>query len=175
MNRQKKEQEIKSLKENFVSSEASFVVGYKGLTVEDLMGLRSQLREQGGTLKVSKVNLMKLALDDVDGAQELVPALDGQIAFVFAKQEAPAVAKTIYTYSEDKEALDVKGGFFEQRFLSVQDVKTLATLPPREVLLAQLCGVLQAPVAGLARTLHMVPTQLACVLKKVEEKKAAGN
>ena len=66
MNRQEKEQVIKSLREDFTSSQAAFVVGYKGLTVQDLSGLRTQLRNQGGSLKVAKVNLMKLAIDNTE-------------------------------------------------------------------------------------------------------------
>lgn len=173
MNRQEKEQVIKSLREDFTSSQAAFVVGYKGLTVQDLSGLRTQLRNQGGSLKVAKVNLMKLAIDNTEEqAGALTPLLDGQIAMVFAKDEPVGVAKALRDFSKKKEALQILAGFFEQRLLDVKQVNALASLPSREVLLAQLCGVLQATAASLARALNMHAEKLAEGAKPAEKVEA---
>lgn len=159
MNRQEKEQVIKSLKNEFAESQASFLVGYKGLTVAQVQALRRKLRSQGGEFKVVKARLMKRAAEGVVGAQELEPYFKNQVALVFVNKEVAPIAKTLVDFSKENTALMIVVGCADKQLMEAGDIKLLASLPSREVLLAQLCGVLMAPIATMARTVKLVQEQ----------------
>lgn len=173
MNRQQKQQEIADLKDMLHTAKAAFLVEYKGLTVAQMQSLRKSLREQNAHIKVSKARLMKIAAQDLTGAQDFSNQFKGQVGLVFACDEVPAVAKKIVGFAKDNEALTVVSGFFESTVLSKKDIGALATLPPREVLLAQLASVLNAPIASFARVLNAPVGKLAMVLQALAEKKGA--
>ena len=155
-------------------SKAFFLVDYKGLKVEQVTSLRKKLFTIKGEMKISRNTLAKRALNE-QGIQDenLTKSLVGTNAFVFAFEDAAAVAKTIHDFSKDNEALKVKTGFMDGRSMTASQVNFLATLPPKEVLQAQLLGVLCAPASKLARTLNEVPSALARVLNAQAQKSEA--
>lgn len=153
MNRQQKELVVQLLREQFRQSPASFVVGYKGLTVAQMQELRRKVRASGGSLKVTKARLMKLAVDS--NTEMLKPYFKEQVGVVFASQEAPAVAKALYDFSKNNTALHLIAAQFESQLLNSQAIARIAMLPSREQLLAQLCATLQAPITGLARVINL--------------------
>lgn len=171
MNRSQKEVVVASIKEQFSGSAASFLVGVKGLTVEQLENLRSELRKEEGRLQVAKVRLMKRALQEVESVQNLEPYMGEQIGLVFAKKEVPAVAKILCNLSKKMEALRVVVGTMDANLLDESAIKVMATLPSREVLLGQVAATLQAPYANLTSLLHQLIARLVYVLKAVEQKK----
>lgn len=172
MNRQQKEQVIELLKDNFNKSAASFVVNYQGLTVDKMQTLRNELRSQGGTLKVTKARLMKRAVDGMQDVEALTPYLEQQVGVVFASQEAPTVAKVLSDFAKDNEALQVVVGCLDAQLLDQASVARIASLPSKEVLLAQVCGTMKAPIAGLANVLNILVVRLLWTLKQVQEKKS---
>ena len=175
MTRKDKEQEIAQLKTALSDNQASFLVGYKGLTVAQLSSLRRTLHAHGGAFKVSKVTLMKIAMQDAPSAYaKLEPYLKDQVGLVFSSKDTSALAKTLQNFAKDHDKLTILAGVYENSLLDKQGVHALATLPSKEVLLAQLCGVLQAPITNVARTLHMVPLKLVLALKAIEDKKTSG-
>ena len=174
MNRQQKENVVEFLKNNFQASQASFLVGYKGLNVAQVLNLRKKLRNQGASFKVAKVTLMKRVANDVPSIEELVPFFKDQVALVFAQQESPAIAKILYDFAKEHKQLTVLGGCMDSVVLSQESVKLLASLPSKEVLLAQVCGTIKAPITGLVQVLNALLVRLVFVLKKIEEKKAAS-
>lgn len=153
MNRQQKELVVQLLREQFTQSPASFVVGYKGLTVVQMQELRRKVRASGGSLKVTKARLMKLAVDS--NTEMLKPYFKEQVGIVFANQEATAVAKALYDFSKNHEALQLVAGQFESQLLDKKAIARIAMLPSRDQLLAILCGTLQAPISALARVINM--------------------
>jgi len=156
MNKQQKEQVVSTLRASLAGAQASFLVGYKGLTVNDLQELRKKLRAEGGTLQVAKARLIKRAVTELP-VQEFAPLCKDQIALVYTKKEAAPIAKVVVEFGKDRKVAPVIiSGYAEQRLLDAKTISFLATLPSRQVLLAQLCGLLQAPVAQLARTLQAV-------------------
>lgn len=171
MNRQQKEAMISLLKDGFVDSSASFIVNVNGLTVEQLESLREKVRQEGGKVQVAKVRLMKRALENSEYAQELEPYLKKQIALVFAHKEAPAIAKVICGFAKEHEAFSIVAGCMESSVFGQDAIKKIASLPPREVLLAQLAATLNAPMSGLVVSLHQVIAKLAYALRALEEKK----
>lgn len=175
MNRQEKEQVINSLKQSFESSQASFLVGYKGLNVAQLLRLRKQLRKQGGSFKVAKVTLMKRVAHEIPSVEQLIPFFKDQVALVFAHQESPAIAKLLYDFAHEHQQLMVMAGCMDSVVLNKESIKILASLPSKEVLLAKVCGSLKSPITGLVYTLSMLIIRLVFVLKKIEEKKASSD
>lgn len=171
MNRKQKERVVQNLKENFSASAASFVVGYRGLNVNQMQELRSKLRKQGGNLKITKARLMKLAVDDVENSKSLLPYFKDQIGIVFATEEPPAVAKVLRDFAKDHEALQLVVGQLDAELLDADAIKRIALLPSRDVLLTKLCGALNAPISNFASMLNMYIVRLLVVLKQISEKK----
>lgn len=171
MNKSQKEVVVASIKEQFSDSAASFLVGVKGLTVEQLENLRGELRKEEGHLKIAKVRLMKRALKEVESVQNLEPYMGEQVGLVFAKKEVPAIAKVLCKLSKKMETLRVVVGTMDANLLDESAIKMMSTLPSREVLLGQLAATLQAPYANLTSLLHQLIARLVYVLKQVELKK----
>ncbi len=171
MNRQQKSEVVETLRNLFEGSQAAFLVGYKGLTVHKLQELRKGLRQKGGSMMVAKARLMKRATQGMEYEGDFAPLLKDQISIVFASGDAAAVAKLLNDFAKENNQLKVVAGCVEDRVIDAQSVIRIATLPPREVLLAQLAGTLQAPITKLAGTLNQLIAGLAISLKQVADKK----
>lgn len=170
MNRQQKEQVVESLRESFTKSDA-FLIGYRGLSVAQMQALRNDLRQHGGTMRVTKARLMKRAVEGLEGAQNMEPYFKDQIALVFSAQEPSAVAKALNTFAKENEALSIVAGCLDEQVVDAASVVRIASLPSREVLLAQLLGTLQAPTKNFASVLNMQVLRLLWTLNKVAEQK----
>jgi len=171
VNRQEKALVVDGLKESLLSSQASFLVVYRGLSVEKMQQLRSQLRSSGGSLKIAKARLMKRAVDGEAGISELTDFFKDQIGLVFADDDVAGVAKVLADFSKENKALDLVAGYFDSHVIAKEKIAQIASLPPKDVLLAQLCGTLQAPISGLARVLNMMILKLLFALKQIEGQK----
>lgn len=174
MNRQDKEQVVQFLKESFQDSQASFLVGCKGMTVAQVGKLRRELREKGGSFKVAKLTLVRKATQNMPDIKQLDSYLKDQVALVFAEGEAPAVAKVLKEFEKNNKELSIIAGCMDNVVIGRDSVLILASLPSREVLLAKLCGTMKAPIAGFTNVLNMLLLRLLFVLKKIEEQKATG-
>ncbi len=156
---QEKQELVARLKDQLNGAVAGVVVDYKGISVADDTALRRKLREAGVHYSVVKNTLLGRAADQV-GLGELKDVLEGTTAIAISDSDQLAPAKVICEYADNaKNGFAVKGGFFEGKVVSVDTVKELAKVPPREVLLAMFIGGLNATVAGLARALNAVAEQ----------------
>ncbi len=171
MNRQEKQSVIDSVKKDFQQSKASFIVGVQGLTVEEVKKLRRELHAQKGFIKVAKNTLLIRATHDLQGLNELAPYFQDQIAVVFADADAPSIAKVLFNTAKEQDKLKIKAGALDARVISAEQIEFLATLPSREVMLARLCGTLQAPIANYVSILNQLIARFLVVLKEVEKKK----
>lgn len=171
MNRQEKSQVISSVKADFQGSEASFVVGVKGLTVDDVQKLRRSLYAKEGGLRVVKNSLLKIATSDLSNLKDLAQYFKEQVAIVFADHSASEIANILYEAAKLNDKLKLLGGSLDNKILNAKQVEYLAKLPSREVLLAQVCGTLQAPISSYVNILNQLIVRLLWVLKKIEEKK----
>jgi len=175
MNRNDKEILVESLRSSFANSQASFLVMYKGLTVNQMQNLRKGLRPNEASLQVAKARLMKRAVNGVEGVDQLADHLHDQIGAVFATKSAPEVAKFLAGFAKENEAFKVLVGVIESKLYDAQSIQRIASLPSREVLLAQLCGTLNAPLTNMVTVLHLMIARLLFVLKQIEEQKQAGS
>lgn len=175
MNRQQKEAVVADVEKLFTESPATFLVNYKGLTVAQMQKLRRGLKAEKGSLKVTKARLMKIAAEKTAGKiQEFDSFKEGfkeQVGLVFSQGDnTPGLAKVLTEFAKENDALEILSGLFEKQIITLDQIKQLASLPSRDVLLGMLAGTLQAPISGLARILHQFPTRLAYVLQQVAEK-----
>lgn len=161
MKKQQKQAAIDNLEARFSGSQGAFLVNFQGMSVAQLKTLRFALGDKGGSLKVAKNRLAKLALKDVRNCQGLDSLLVGQLAYVFSQGEITSVAKVLVDFAKKNDKLKVVAGCSESKIYDARSVAILASLPSREVLLSQLCGTLNAPVI-----------LFALAIKAVAEKKA---
>lgn len=141
-----------------------FVVDYTGLTVDKFSELRKRLRDSGAEVHVYKNRLIKKATERAGFPAELADSLKGQTAVVTGEKDVCAAAKVMKTFSDQFEKPQIKAGVMDGKYLDAAGIKVLADLPSREVLLATLLGVLQAPASQLVRLLNEPAASLARVL-----------
>lgn len=146
------------------NSQAVFLAEYTGLSVKDMDALRDKVREVGGEFHVIKNTLGKIAFEE-SGYQVPEDLFLGSTAAGFAFEDAPAMAKALDDFSKSVGFLQFKGGYLEKDMLSMEEIKSLATLPPLPVVQAQLLSTLIAPASQLVRTLAEPARQVAAVLQ----------
>lgn len=173
MNRQEKQHVIDTIKNDFQHAQASFIVNMQGLTVEAVQQLRRELHAKNGSIKVAKNTLLKRATSDMGGLSELAPFFKDQVAVIFANEEAPAIAKILHETAKKQAQLKLKAGALDSRVINVEEIEFLAALPSKEVLYAQLCGTLNAPIQQTVSLLQQLIARLVYVLAEIERKKQA--
>ena len=163
---------VSQLKEAFVDYQVLILTDYRGLDVDSMNALRKQLRESDVTFRVVKNTLLRIASEGTD-IEKIQDIFAGPTAIAISTQDPVAPAKILKEFSKTHDALKIKGGILSGKPLSVSDVEGLASLPDREVLLAQLLSVMNASQTGLVNVLAGVIRGFLNVLHAVEEKKAA--
>jgi large subunit ribosomal protein L10 len=155
---------VDEVKARLQSSSAAILTEYRGMKVGDLSTLRRSLRASGGDYKIYKNTLVRFAVKDL-GLDELEEMLVGPTAIAFVEGDAVGVAKALRDYARTNPLLIVKGGVLGESVLSAADAAALADIPPREVLLARLAGMLAAPMQQFAGLLQALPRNFAYGLK----------
>ena len=171
MDRSQKAKAIENIGEQFSRAKAAFVVDFKGISVEDVTKLRKKLRTNNSDMKVVRNTLARRALaNHPQKSAALSEHLVGTNAIVFAFEDPSASAKIIADFAKDIEQLQLKVGVMENSALDAEGIKRLASLPSKEVLRAQLLGVLQAPMSKFVGTLAAVPGGFARLLNAQKQK-----
>ena len=171
MRRSEKEQVVASLHEAVEAAESLIMTTYRGLSVKDLTALRRQVREAGGRMQVVKKTLLLRALEgrDEEGVSQ---HMEGPVALTFVSGDPLPVLKSMKEFSRAHDALEFRGGWFESQVVSGAQLLEIASLPPREELLAKLLFVMKSPLSSLVATLQAVPRDLAMTLQALSEKRA---
>jgi large subunit ribosomal protein L10 len=147
---QRKIETVAELSERIARSTLAVAAGYLGLTVTQMGALRKQLREAGVELRVIKNSLFRLAAEQA-GRPEVAEMAEGPTAIAFAYGDIMAPARALSDYVRTaRNAFTLRRAFTDGRFLSVRDLEELGRLPSREVLIGQVAGALQAPLARLS-------------------------
>ncbi len=153
MNREQKKQIVAELKEALSENDSGILTSYKGLSNAELTTLRNKLRQLGIEYRVVKNTLARFAAEEA-GKDFLADAFNGTVAIAFCHDEITQPAKTLTSYIDSSDTtLSIFGGFLGKQLLSQEDVKSLATIPPREILIAQVLAGMQAPITGLVNCL----------------------
>jgi large subunit ribosomal protein L10 len=171
MNKTEKNAVVAELAESLGRATIAIVSEYKSIKAAESDDLRRRLRAANGEFRVAKNTLVRLAIKDTN-YQALEPNLGGSIGLIISYADPVETAKTINSLREFGERFKIRGGVLEGKPLTAQDISALATLPPREVILAQLLGLLQAPATRLARLLNEPGSALARLLDAAGKKQA---
>jgi large subunit ribosomal protein L10 len=147
MLRTEKERVVAELAKQLGDSETLMVADYRGLTMPEIDELRSRLLEAGARFRVVKNTLTKLAAEQA-GTTDVLQLIDGPtaIAFLDAEGDPVAVAKVLNEVARANDVLVIRGGLLEGTIVGEDEIKRLATLPPADVLRAQLVGAVAAPL-----------------------------
>ena len=149
------------------------VTDYRGMKVADFSELRSRLTPAGAEMHVIKNNFLKRAMAD-SGFPDLGDQFGGQTAVVTGHADVAPVAKIFKSFASEFKLAALKIGFVDRALLSTAELETLAELPSREVLQAQLLGLLLSPATRLVRLLNEPAAALARLLNAKAEKEGAA-
>ena len=170
---------VDEVKAKFDAADTVLLTEYRGLDVPALADLRRELHDAGGEYKIYKNTLVRFAAREA--GLEIEDLLTGPTAIAFignkpdgSPGDAAAAAKALREFSKKNAALVVKGGLLGRSRLDETQIKALADLPAREVLLAQVAGSLAAPMQQFAGLLQALPRNLAYGLKALIEKAPAA-
>ena len=173
MNRNEKSEIISEIKELLESSTAVYLTDYHGINVEDISSIRNQFRDEGVRYKVYKNTLVKRALDEVGKYDKIADHLVGMTGFAFTSTNPLAPAKIINKYFSDKEKLSLKACYVEGEYFEGSQLKTLATLPTKNELIASIMGSLDSPVSGIVGAINAVMRDLVSVVEQISQREAA--
>lgn len=172
MERAEKAELVTALNTVFKDTELVLVAHYAGLTVAQMTQLRRRMRDVGGSVKVAKNRLAKLALKGTDAAS-ISDLLKGPTVLAYSKDPVGA-AKVATTFAKENEKLVILGAAMGTAVLDPSGVKALAELPSLDELRAKILGLLQAPAGKIARLINEPGSQLARVIKARAEKADAA-
>jgi len=172
VNRQDKKNVVETLHTAWLEANTGVVTHYRGLTVAQMGTLRRDLRSAKVHMQVVKNTLARRA---AEGTSFTVTEefLTGPTAIAYGNDPV-ALAKALSDFAKSNEALKILGGVLDGKRLGEADVKMLASLPSREVLVAKMLGSMQSPLSGFVRTLNEVPASFARTLAAIRDQKQAA-
>lgn len=152
---EEKKKVVEEIKARIAESKSVIFVNYKGINVEQDTALRKSFRENNVKYKIYKNRLIKIALDDLGIKDYDAKLLDGTTAVAFGADEVGA-ATVLYKAIKDFGILEAKFGVVNGEIVDTAKIEALSKTPSKEVLIAMLLGMLNAPVAALARALDAI-------------------
>lgn len=153
--KQEKLDKVQQIKEKIEKSQSVIFADYRGLTVEEDTNLRRKFREAGVEYKVLKNTLTSIAAKEagIEGVDEF---LAGPTSFAFGYADPAAPARILNDFAKEHKKLELKGGIVQGEIFNLDKVKELATIPPREVLIAKLLGSFKAPMSNFAYLVNAI-------------------
>ena len=171
MDRAQKEKLVDELGQIFESSGVVVVSHYAGITVAEMQDLRAKMREAGGSVRVAKNKLAKIALEGKSNAS-IADLLNGMTVLAYS-EDPVAAAKVVQDYSKENDKLVILGGAMGETALDPAGVKAVAAMPSREELIASIVGCIAAPASNIAGAIGAPASNIASILSTVEDKAAA--
>ena len=153
-----KKEEVSALAAKMKEAKLVLLTDYRGINVEDVTNLRTELRNAKAEYKVIKNNITRRALAEC-GIEGLEEQLTGPTAVIMSNEDYLEPAKAIYKFSKDNDFYKIKGGVIEGKVMTAEEIITLAKLPSRETLLSMLAGALLGNISKLAVALDQVKVQ----------------
>jgi large subunit ribosomal protein L10 len=173
LHREQKAAVVAEIAASIRDSGAVFAVDFRGISVPQAADLRTRLREADASFRVVKNSLTERAADEA-GAEALKALLQGPTALTFVRGDAATAAKALQTFHRETDLLAFKGGTLGTETLDAEQLLGLARLPARDMLYAQLVGVVASPITGLVRGLNALLAGVAVQLGQILEKKQSG-
>jgi large subunit ribosomal protein L10 len=173
MDRAAKISNVETLQDEFGRATVAVLAEYRGLTAIQMNRVRKAVRDADGRVRVSKNRLAKRAVDGTKNAS-VTPLFSGPTAVFIGFRDPVAMAKVAVKLADEFPKLEIKGALLDGQVLPAAEVKALADLPPREVLLGQLLGLLNAPATQLLRTLNEPGASLARLVDALAKRAEGG-
>jgi large subunit ribosomal protein L10 len=171
VDRAQKERVVDELGQIFESSGVVVVGHYAGLTVAEMQVLRARMRAVGGSVRVAKNKLAKIALEGKPCAS-IASLLTGMTVLAYS-EDPVAAAKVVDTFAKDNKKFEILGGAMGNAALTPDGVKAVAQMPSREELIAQVVACIGAPASNLAGAIGAPASNIAGILSTLEEREAA--
>ena len=172
MDRAQKEKVVDELGQIFESSGVVVVAHYAGLTVAEMQDLRARMREEGGSVRVAKNKLAKIALEGRSCAS-IADLLTGMTVLAYS-EDPTAAARVMDKYAKDNKKLEILGGTMAGTALDAAGVKAVADMPSREELIASIVGCIGAPASNIAGAIGAPASNIASILSTIEERAEAA-
>ncbi len=172
MDRAQKEKVVEELGQIFESSGVVVVAHYAGLTVAEMQDLRAQMREAGGSVRVAKNRLAKIALEGKSNAS-IADLLSGMAVLAYS-EDPVAAAKVAEAYAKGNDKFVILGGAMGETALDPAGVKAVAAMPSREELIASIAGCIGAPASNIAGAIGAPASNVASILSTIEERAEAA-
>ncbi len=166
-----KEKTVGELKEKLSAAKSLFLTDFRGLNVDEMTRLRRSLKEKGAEYRITKNTLIRRAAQESE-LEGILDFLAGPTGLVFSYEDPLAPARALHEVYRKMEKPKIKVIWMEGRLLDESHLKTLATLPGREVLLAQIASGLNFPVANFVGTLQGMLRSLVGVIEAIKEEKS---
>jgi large subunit ribosomal protein L10 len=164
---------LAELEAQLADTQMVMVIDYTNLTVAEITKLRRQLKPTGTVCKVAKNTLMRKAIASHTEWQPIEPFLKGASACLLVKDDIAGAIKAYQGFQKETKKTELRGGVLEGRALTQADLKAIADLPSREVLLAQIAGAINGVTTKIAIGIKEVPQSLGRAIKAIHEKEAA--
>jgi large subunit ribosomal protein L10 len=173
MRKEQKTAVVENLSGAFRKATIAIVSEYRGMSVAETTEMRRKLRAVRGELKVAKNTLIRRALKDT-GYASLEDKLGGPVGLIISTEDPVELAKTVVGFKDLGEKFKLRGGVVDGAPVTVEQIQALATLPPKEVIFAQLLGLLNAPATQLVRLLNEPGSGLVRLLDAIGKKNGEG-
>ena len=170
MDRAQKEKVVEELGQIFESSGVVVVSHYQGLTVAEMQDLRGRVRDAGGSVRVAKNKLARIALDGTPAAG-IADLMEGMTVLAYS-DDPVAAAKAADEFAKENDKFVILGGAMGENILDAAGVKAVAKMPSREELIASIVGCIAAPAANIAGAIGAPASNIASILSTIEEKAA---
>jgi len=164
---------VEELKDKFSRANATFLAEYQGIKSTNMDSIRKALRDESVEFKVVRNTLARRAIEGTS-LEPIGEHLKGPTALIFSFKDAAGAAKSLTQFSKDYPKLKLLLGSLGDKMLNVEEIKGLADLPSKDVLLGKLLGSLNSPTTGLVMVLSGVPRKLVYALSAIKDAKAAG-
>ncbi|MEL6801575.1 MAG: 50S ribosomal protein L10 [Pseudomonadota bacterium] len=172
MDRAQKEKVVEELGQIFESSGVVVVAHYAGMTVAEMQDLRAKMRDAGGSVRVAKNRLAKIALEGTPSSA-IADLLSGMTVLAFS-EDPVAAAKVVQDYTKENSKLEILGGTMGETALDAAGVKAVAAMPSREELIASIAGCIGAPASNIAGAIGAPASNIASILSTIEERGEAA-
>jgi len=170
VDRAQKESVVEELGQIFESSGVVVVSHYAGLTVAEMQDLRARMSDAGGSVRVAKNRLAKIALQGTP-AQGIADLMTGMTVLSYS-EDPVAAAKVANDYAKENDKFVILGGSMGETVLDQAGVKAVAAMPSREELIASIVGCIGAPASNIAGAIGAPASNIASILSTIEEKAA---
>jgi len=172
VDRAQKEKVVEELGQIFESSGVVVVGHYAGLTVAEMQDLRARMRDAGGSVRVAKNRLAKIALEGKP-CESIADLMQGMTVLVYS-EDPVAAAKVADSYAKENDKFEILGGAMGESALDQAGVKAVAAMPSREELIASIVGAIGAPASNIAGAVGAPASNIASILSTIEERAEAA-